>query len=82
MSTPYDLPTDTSKIKEFEWDDHYDFPRDLVGYGENSFNPQVSIPFRCLESFRFLDFAVLGFPSCVSSSSVLNLRTKNHTNLL
>jgi len=27
-------------VKEFEWDDHYDFPRDLVGYGENSFNPQ------------------------------------------
>jgi len=30
----------TPKIKEYEWDDHYDFPRDLVGYGENSFNPQ------------------------------------------
>lgn len=39
MSTPYNLP-DTSKVKDFEWDDHYDFPRDLVGYGENSFNPQ------------------------------------------
>jgi branched-chain amino acid aminotransferase len=42
----------------------------------------VSIPFLCLESFRFLDFAVLGFPSCVSSSSVPNLRIKTHTNLL
>jgi hypothetical protein len=30
----------TSEVKEFEWDDHYDFPRGLVGYGENSFNPQ------------------------------------------
>jgi hypothetical protein len=40
MSTPYGLPSDTSKIKPFEWDDKYDFPRDLVGYGENSFNPQ------------------------------------------
>ncbi|KAH6684334.1 putative chitin deacetylase 1 [Halenospora varia] len=40
MSTPYDLPTDLSKVKKFEWDDKYDFPRDLVGYGENSFNPQ------------------------------------------
>ncbi|TVY22024.1 Chitin deacetylase [Lachnellula arida] len=40
MSAPYDLPTDTSKIKEFEWDDHHDFPRDLVGYGENSFDPK------------------------------------------
>ncbi len=29
-----------SGSKKFEWDDHYDFPRDLVGYGENSFNPQ------------------------------------------
>jgi hypothetical protein len=26
--------------KKFEWDDHYDFPRDLVGYGEKSFNPE------------------------------------------
>jgi hypothetical protein len=40
MSTPYHLPSDTSKVEPFEWDDHYDFPRDLVGYGENSFNPQ------------------------------------------
>ncbi len=40
MSTPYELPSDTSNIKPFEWDDKYDFPRDLVGYGENSFNPQ------------------------------------------
>lgn len=40
MSTPYPLPSDASKVKKFEWDDHYDFPRDLVGYGENSFNPQ------------------------------------------
>ncbi|CAG8959380.1 hypothetical protein HYFRA_00001278 [Hymenoscyphus fraxineus] len=40
MSTPYHLPDDISKVKPFEWDDKYDFPRDLVGYGENSFNPQ------------------------------------------
>ncbi|TVY91741.1 Chitin deacetylase [Lachnellula willkommii] len=40
MPAPYDLPTDTSTIKEFEWDDHYDFARDLVGYGENSFDPK------------------------------------------
>jgi hypothetical protein len=40
MSTPYDIPSDVSKIKKFQWDDKYDFPRDLVGYGENSFNPQ------------------------------------------
>ena len=30
----------TPKVKEYEWDDHYDFPRDLIGYGESSFNPQ------------------------------------------
>jgi hypothetical protein len=42
----------------------------------------VTIPFLCLDSFRFLDFAAMCFPSCVSSSSVLNLRTKTHTNLL
>jgi hypothetical protein len=41
----------------------------------------VSIPFLCLESFRFLNFAVLGFQSCVSSSLVPNLCTKTHTNL-
>ena len=40
MSAPYSLPPGSSKFKPFEWDDHYDFPRDLVGYGENSFNPQ------------------------------------------
>ena len=40
MSTPYNLQSDTSKVKEFTWDEKYDFPRDLVGYGENSFNPQ------------------------------------------
>jgi hypothetical protein len=40
MSTPYGLPSDASSIKPFEWDDKYDFPRDLVGYGEGSFNPQ------------------------------------------
>jgi hypothetical protein len=40
MSTPYELPSPISKIKSFEWDDKYDFPRDLVGYGENLFNPQ------------------------------------------
>lgn len=34
------MTTTKSDVKEFEWDDHYDFPRDLVGYGENSFNPQ------------------------------------------
>lgn len=34
------MSTTKSDVKEFEWDDHYDFPRDLVGYGENSFNPQ------------------------------------------
>lgn len=40
MSTPYGLTEDALKVKPFEWDDHYDFPRDLVGYGEESFNPQ------------------------------------------
>ena len=30
----------STEIKEYEWSDKYDFPRDLVGYGENSFNPQ------------------------------------------
>jgi peptidoglycan/xylan/chitin deacetylase (PgdA/CDA1 family) len=40
MSTPYGLPSDTSNIKPFVWDEKYDFPRDLVGYGEKSLNPQ------------------------------------------
>ena len=30
----------STEIKEYEWSDKYDFPRDLVGYGEHSFNPQ------------------------------------------
>lgn len=40
MSTPYGLGPDALKVKPFEWDDHYDFPRDLIGYGEDSFNPK------------------------------------------
>jgi hypothetical protein len=30
----------SSDIRKWEWDDHYDWPRDLIGYGEKSFNPQ------------------------------------------
>jgi hypothetical protein len=40
MSTPYEIPSDATKIKEFARDDKYGFPRDLVGYGGDSFNPQ------------------------------------------
>jgi hypothetical protein len=40
MAPAIDAPSDALKVKEFEWDDRYDFPRDLVGYGEKSFNPQ------------------------------------------
>ncbi|KAK0644770.1 Chitin deacetylase 1 [Lasiodiplodia hormozganensis] len=40
MSTPYSFDKDPSKVAPFKWDDHYDFPRDLIGYGEKSFNPQ------------------------------------------
>lgn len=29
-----------SAPKKWEWDDHFDFPRDLIGYGEKSFNPK------------------------------------------
>lgn len=39
MSTPYDIPKDAA-VKPWKWDDHYDFPRDLIGYGEKSLNPQ------------------------------------------
>jgi len=34
------LPSDAPQTKEYEWDSHYDFPRDIVRYGENSFNQQ------------------------------------------
>ncbi|KAF2808488.1 polysaccharide deacetylase [Mytilinidion resinicola] len=30
----------THDVKKWKWDDHYDWPRDLIGYGEKSFNPQ------------------------------------------
>ncbi|PGH16036.1 hypothetical protein AJ79_02016 [Helicocarpus griseus UAMH5409] len=39
MSTPYNIPPD-AHAKPWKWDDHYDFPRDLIGYGEKSLNPQ------------------------------------------
>ena len=40
MTMPFSLPADASKIPEFVWNEHYDFPRDFVGYGEKSFDPQ------------------------------------------
>jgi hypothetical protein len=45
-------------------------------------NCEVTIPFLYLDSLIFLDFAAMCFPSYVSSSSGLHLRTKAHTNLL
>lgn len=45
MSTPYGLSADALKVKPFEWNEHYDIPRDLVGYGEESFNPQCKCQF-------------------------------------
>lgn len=40
MSTPYNLGADAAKVKPWTWDDKYDFPRDLIGYGPDSLNPQ------------------------------------------
>lgn len=40
MSTPAILSKDPNTVADWEWDDKYDFPRDLVGYGEQSFNPK------------------------------------------
>lgn len=40
MSTTYSVRSKDSKAKTFEWDAHYDFPRDLIGYGEAGHNPQ------------------------------------------
>jgi hypothetical protein len=53
-----------------------------MGYNTVSFYIDVTITFLCLHSFRFLDFAAMCFASSVSSSSVLDLRIKTHTNLL
>lgn len=38
--TPSVLPDNLDSIADWKWDDHYDFPRDLIGYGEKSHNPQ------------------------------------------
>jgi peptidoglycan/xylan/chitin deacetylase (PgdA/CDA1 family) len=40
MSTPYNIDPKSLDVAPFKWDDHYDFPRDLIGYGEKSHNPQ------------------------------------------
>jgi hypothetical protein len=40
MSTPYNLDAKAKEAAPFKWDDHYDFPRDLIGFGEKSHNPQ------------------------------------------
>jgi hypothetical protein len=58
----------TSEVKEFEWDDHYDFPRDLVGYGENSFNPQWPNGAKIAVSF-VINYEEAGYTSCQSFSS-------------
>jgi hypothetical protein len=47
-----------------------------------AFMIDVSIPVLCLHSSRFLDFAAIYFPNCISSSSVLGLRKKTHTDPL
>jgi hypothetical protein len=59
--------------------DDYEF---VVHPGDFAYADDVSIPFLYLNSSRFHDFAGICFPSYVSSSSVLDLRTKTHTNLL
>ena len=33
------LPVDPNTVTDWKWDDNYDFPRDLIGYGEDSLNP-------------------------------------------
>jgi hypothetical protein len=66
MSTAYDTSSDASKVKEFEWDDHYDFPRDLVGYGESSFNPQWPGGAKIAVSFVINYEEVFPIPNCPS----------------
>lgn len=40
MSTPAILNVDPNTVADWNWDDKYDFPRDLIGYGEKSHNPK------------------------------------------
>lgn len=41
MTTHYGLSKeDLAAAKPYEWDEKYDIPRDLIGYGEESLNPQ------------------------------------------
>ena len=40
MSTPAILTVDPNTVADFEWHEKYDFPRDLIGYGEQSHNPK------------------------------------------
>ncbi|KAI9735972.1 MAG: hypothetical protein M1834_001438 [Cirrosporium novae-zelandiae] len=67
MSTP----------KAWQWDVHYDFPRDLKGYGENSFNPQwpngakIALSFAInYEEASHPSYPIQGGQGC--ASSVLN----------
>lgn len=39
-ATPSALPANIDSIADWKWDDHYDFPRNLVGYGEKGHNPK------------------------------------------
>ena len=40
MTTLYTPEAEDLQVKTWQWDDHYDFPRNLVGYGSKSHNPQ------------------------------------------
>lgn len=51
----------TSKAKPFQWDDHYDFPRDMVGYGEKSLNPQWPNNAKIAVSF-VINYEEVGLP--------------------
>lgn len=60
----------TSKVKEYEWDDHYDFPRDLIGYGENSFNPQWPNGAKIAVSF-VINYEEVCLPLCKLCATIL-----------
>lgn len=72
MSTPYDIPKDTSDMKEFMWNDKYDFPRDLVGYGENSFNPQWPGGAKIAVSF-VINYEEVLSPICFTCHSLIRI---------
>lgn len=69
MTTLYVPKPDDLDVKTWKWDDHYDFPRNSVGYGSKSHNPQWPNGAKIAVSF-VINYEE-GAENCVVSTAVV-----------